>query len=115
MFKHKKCRRTTWISPEGNTVAQTDYTINKRTMKSKMRNYRTYNSADIGSDHSLLMAELMVKVRKRHRRKATRKFDVEKLLVNQEIAREFEVSKGGRFQPLLVIDGGTTDAVYQAF
>ena len=84
-------------------------------MKCEVRNCRVFNFADFGSDNSLLMADLMVKVRKQHRRKAPRGFDVEKLLVNQEIAREFEVSKGGRLEPPLEMDWGTTDAMDEAF
>ena len=51
IFKHKERRRYTWTSPK-QTEMQIDFIIMSKKLKSTLKNCRTYNSAEIGSDHN---------------------------------------------------------------
>ena len=64
-----------------------------------------FKSADIGSDHSLLVAHLTLDVQTKVKstKRTTRKYDVEKLQ-NQTVADEFKVKIGGAFELLLNLD-----------
>ena len=60
LYKHKKCRLVTWISPDCVTKNQIDYCLVQKDSLKLVKNCRVYNSADIGSDHSLLMTKLFI-------------------------------------------------------
>ena len=59
IFKHKPQRRVTWTSPDGRKKNQIDYIIIQQSQKSKLKNCRVFNSADIHSDHSLLISMMI--------------------------------------------------------
>ena len=115
-FKHRPGRRATWISPSGQTRSQIDYIIVSVEVMRNTTNSRVYNSADIGSDHSLLMANINMKVKKPPKGRATpRRYNVEKLL-NWESRNEFEVKIGGAFEPLIdLIEDQTVQDMYKKF
>ena len=115
LFKHKECRRATWMSPNGETRAQIDYIIVRKTMRGLVNNCRVYNSFDIGSDHALLAAALKISTRKPNRQKVTKKFDVGRLMQNENLAEEFRTRIGGRFEPLLQEEDGTIEEIYASF
>jgi len=56
MYKQKFQRLVTWISLDGRTKNQIDYILVPSDQKSYVKCCRVFNSADINSDHSLLMA-----------------------------------------------------------
>ena len=60
IFKHKEKRRYTWISPD-RTEKQIDYIIMSKKLKPTLKNCRSYHSAEIGSDHSIVIANIYVK------------------------------------------------------
>ena len=55
LYKHKNSRLVTWISPDCKTRNQIDYIIVQKSTLQHIKNCRVFNSADIGSDQSLLM------------------------------------------------------------
>ena len=59
IFKDKERRRYTWTSPK-RTEMQIDFIIMSKKLKSILKNCRSYNSADIGSDHSFVIANLVM-------------------------------------------------------
>jgi len=61
IFKHKESRRYTWISPDLTTKKQIDYILMPRKFKSTLKNCRSYHSAEVGSDHSLVIANIIIK------------------------------------------------------
>jgi len=66
-----------------------------------MKNCRVFNSADIGSDHALLMSTCRFETLDKKRVKCpNRKYDVDKLQVPR-ISQEFQKKIGGSFEPLL--------------
>lgn len=114
LYKHKTPRLVTWISPDLKTRNQIDFIITQKENLKLFRNCRVYNSADIGSDHSLLMAKisLVAKIRKINRRPLKR-FNVDKLL-DRELSDYFEQKIGGRFEPLIDLDEDI-DTLYNNF
>ena len=60
MFKYRTIRRVTWTSPSTNTINQIDFITVKQYRKRNIKNNRCYHSADIGSDHSLVMAKALL-------------------------------------------------------
>ena len=115
LFNHSPMRRVTWVSPGGEYKNQIDYIIADRDLKGTFKNSRSYHSADIGSDHSLVMAKLNMNIPKFRRPTALpKRFDVEKLR-NSEIAASFQVRVGGYFEPLLQMGDIEIDELYLKF
>ena len=115
LYKQKsKSRLFTWVSPDGSTRNQIDYIILPKDHLKVAQNCRVYNSADIGTDHSLLMAKICIKSKKKHNRKADiKRFDVGRLK-DPITAEVFKQSVGGRFEPLLHLDADI-DELYTQF
>ena len=85
MYKHKTSGLVTWISPDGKARNQIDYILIKNDMLKDLKNCRVFNSADIGSDHSLLLCKILIQL-KTYRNKLKlqpRRFDVEKLNIQE--------------------------------
>ena len=102
------------LSPDGSTRNQIDYIILPKDHLKVAQNCRVYNSADIGTDHSLLMAKNRIRSKKKHNRKADiKRFDVgrHKDPITTEV---FKQSVGGRFEPLLHLDADI-DELYTQF
>ena len=60
IFKHKEMRKYTWTSPK-RTEMQIDFIIMSKKLKYTLKNSRTYNSAEIESDHLLVIENLVMK------------------------------------------------------
>ena len=104
IFKHKPQIRVTWTSLDGRTKNQIDYIIIQHSQKSKIKNCRVVNSADIDSDHSLLISKMMITIPKPKKlTRAPRKCDVGKL-ERKDIAQQFKTKIGGYFATLLSSD-----------
>ena len=82
--------------------------------KGTVKNCRVYNSADVGSDHSLLISKIVLSTRKRKKIiPPQKKFNVDRLK-EKEFAKEFEVKIGGWFEPILSLDTDI-DELYNKF
>ena len=57
-FTHKRCRRTTWHSPDGVTKKVYDFILSCSWIRQYVTNCRVYNSYDFDSDHRLVIAHL---------------------------------------------------------
>ena len=103
IFKHNEKRKYTCTSPDFKTKKQIDYIVFQSKWKPKLKNCRSYHSAEIGSDHSLVLANLEISRSKRVRyapRKIPKGYDIEKLR-RPDVANRYEVEIGGRFSALL--------------
>ena len=117
LFKHKNIRRVTWISPDQQYRNQIDFILVQNSLKHALKNCRTYNSADIGSDHNLLLGHLKLKALA-HRSKPKsleKRFKVDKLQDNN-LQSEFQIRLRNSFDPLLALDPDETiDQMYSRF
>ena len=60
VYKQRNNRLVTWISPDERTKNQTDYILVSIDQKGRIKKCRIFNSVDITSDHSLLMAKYTI-------------------------------------------------------
>lgn len=105
--QHKNSRKWTWHHPDGIHHNQIDYIMIARRFKSgiKQAKTRTFPGADVGSDHDLVMMNFRVRLKKIKRPQNPRiKFDLERLK-DPEVAENFQAFIGGKFAPLLALDG----------
>lgn len=80
VFPHKECHKVTWTSPRGNFESQIDHICISRDYFNICCDVRNKRSAEIGSDHYLIVAELRFNIwKKRVSFSSQRKFDTTKL------------------------------------
>jgi hypothetical protein len=60
-FQHKPNRKWTWASPDGIHKNMIDLILIQRRWKTSVTNCRTFQSADISSDHSLVLCNINLK------------------------------------------------------
>ncbi|XP_056017310.1 craniofacial development protein 2-like [Ostrea edulis] len=91
IFKHRDIHKQTWTSPDDHTNNQIDHIIINRRRRGSLQDVRVKRGADIGSDHSLVIAKIKLKLRK-VRKKTERKLrlDVDKLK-EPSIQRNFQM------------------------
>ncbi len=70
VFQHPNIHKTTWVSPCGKYRNQIDHIAISRKHRSSLLDVRVRRSADVGSDHQLLMAKLKFKLKKHKEEKA---------------------------------------------
>lgn len=67
-FEQKASRKWTWRSPDGQHHNMIDLVLVEKRWKSSIRNCRTYQGADIASDHSLVLCHIKLRLKQRKRR-----------------------------------------------
>jgi endonuclease/exonuclease/phosphatase family metal-dependent hydrolase len=93
MFIHKPCHKNSWISNDNRTTAQLDHVCISGKWASSLLDVRCYRSADIGSDHHLVLGTLRVRFVRIPRKNSVRrkKYDVRKL-EHRDIKSQFTQS-----------------------
>ena len=115
LFSHSTKRRATWVSPDNKTLNQIDYIIIQEKWKSKLKNSRAYHSADISSDHFLLLANFVITHKKQKKiQKVPKRYDVDKL-TGKDLAEKFCTQIGGAFAPLLQLETDDIEEIYTPF
>ena len=64
VFQQHKRRLHTWTSPDGQHRNQIDYILCSQRWRSSIQSAKTRPGADCGSDHELLIAKLILKLKK---------------------------------------------------
>ena len=60
-FKHKDCHKWTWRTGDNRHKNMIDMVLIERRWKNSVTNCRSFQGADIGSDHSLVIANISLK------------------------------------------------------
>ena len=63
-FQQKDCRKWTWSSPGDRSTNMIDLVLIDKRWKTSVRNCRSYQGADIDSDHSLILANIKLRLKK---------------------------------------------------
>ncbi|XP_072033378.1 craniofacial development protein 2-like [Amphiura filiformis] len=114
-FQHKACRKVTWASPCGKYKNMIDFVITQQENLSTIQNCRPYCSADVGSDHNLVIAKVVsAPVRTKRLKTTPKSYDVSRLS-NPLIAEEFRAKIGGTFEPLLQLEDTDVEDLWAQF
>ena len=70
----KMNRKWTWESPDGFTHNMIDHILISRKWRSSVTNSRACPSADVGSDHQLLIVNIRLKLKARRKLTAVKRF-----------------------------------------
>ena len=98
LFQQNKKRIDTWTSPDGQHWNQIDYILCSQRWRSSIQSAKTRLGADCGSDHELLIAKFIMKLKKVE--KTTRPFRYD---LNQ-IPNDYTVEVTNRFKGLDLMD-----------
>src|SRR5271157_2012002 len=92
MHAFKPSRKWTWSHPNGHRKNMIDFIITNRRWKNCVLNSCSFPSADIGSDHQLVICTLRLKLKcsKKSNNKLTSKHDISKLK-NKVILAEYQL------------------------
>ena len=91
-FQHKRNRKWTWASPDGIRKNMIDLILIQRRLKTSVTNCRTFQSADISSDHSLVLFNINLKLQKPHNERRKRcRVDVNRLR-DENIKQSYSVA-----------------------
>ena len=99
LFKHKPSRKWTWTSPDHKSKEMIDLILIRDRWRSAVDNTRPFQSVDIGSDHSLVLAKIRVKFKVEKTGPRRKKWNITKL-DDPNIAKEFQLELQNRFQLL---------------
>lgn len=88
-YARKDKHKYTWESPDGRTKNMIDYIIVNKKWKSSILSCRSFTSADIGSDHQLVMAKIRLRLKKNQTPRTLKRLDIEKL-DNEQIKLKFK-------------------------
>ena len=114
LFPHKTIHKLTWTSPDGNTRSQIDHIMINGKWRHSLQDVRAMRHADVGSDHNLVEAKVLLKLRKAAIGTDTkRRFDVQKLK-NPRVREEFNIALQNRFSVLQDEPDVTINQFHQA-
>jgi len=76
-----------------------DHILVNSKWRGSVTNARVYPSADIGSDHQLMVAKIKLKLKARRKREAVQRFDTCKLS-DPDVADQYRLNVGQRLEPV---------------
>ena len=95
-FDHKRIHKMTWTSPGGSVKNEIDYICMSSRWRSSLLDVRTQRGADIGSDHSLVVGKVCIKLKTIKQKKVTKPFAIHKLK-NVTVSERFSEMVQNRF------------------
>ena len=112
-FIQKKCRKVTWRSPDDETENLIDYVITRDKDMRGVAKTRSYRTAEINSDHFLVISELKMKVPKCKRKREPR-LAVDELIKSKDLQDRFDMEISNRFG-LLEDELGEPEKEFETF
>ena len=101
IFSHRKYHKATWVSPDKLTENQIDHVMVRQRYRSSLQDVRVRRSADIGSDHHLVVTKIKMRLSTRKNLpKPRKKFNVGKLK-QKDTKQMFQLSLHNRFEMLV--------------
>ena len=103
---HKASRKWTWHSPNGQHHSQIDCILVRKRFKSGVNNARTqsFQAADIGSDHDLLMMTFHLHLKRITKPKHTRLHFDHKKLKDPDVLETFQAMICEQFASLIIMN-----------
>ena len=110
VFPHRKINKVTWISPDMITENQIDHIKISRRWRRTLQDARACRGADFGSDHTLLVCKLMIKIARNKETGLQRHphFDTTKLKT-EDRQKEFAITLTNRFQALADLEDSSLE------
>ena len=100
IFQHKLIRWLTWKSPEAKTESQIDHILINGKWRRSLQDVRTKRHADTGSDHSIVIAALALKLRRaKLGEKRQKRFNVARL-TDPDIKQNFNIALKNNYNVL---------------
>ena len=99
LFQQPARRLYTWKSPGDLHRNQIDYIMVRRRYRNSIKDCRTYQGADINSDHSLLVSKMNFRLKKIKKRKIKEQYDLD-MLKEERIQKLYAVEVVNRFNIL---------------
>ena len=112
MYKQKSSRQWTWESPDQKTHNKIDFIIINKKQKHCVTNSRSFPSADVGSDHQLVLANIRLKFKLKSKSNIPKRYDIFRLK-DPETKRKYQIEIGGKFGPLLSKDDTDVDSTWE--
>uniref|UniRef100_A0A1B0GLA1 Uncharacterized protein n=1 Tax=Lutzomyia longipalpis TaxID=7200 RepID=A0A1B0GLA1_LUTLO len=105
LFPHKLSHKVTWVSRDGHTENQIDHICISRKWRRSLLDVRNKRSADIASDHHLLIAEVRLRVARVNRKqeKVGKRFNTRRL-ESSEVREAFSQNLRSRVSTLPAMD-----------
>ncbi|XP_072017004.1 craniofacial development protein 2-like [Amphiura filiformis] len=113
LFKQKKdSRQWTRESPDQKTHNKVDYIIISNRWKTSVSNARSFPSADVGSDHQLVITNIRLKFHAKKKPNYPKQYDIFRLK-SPEHRKNYEVEIGGRVAQLLEQPDTDTETMWE--
>jgi len=114
VFPHRRIHKVTWRSPDMVTENQIDHFTISRRWRRTLQDVKACRGADVGSDHTLLVGKLKVKIARNREICQQRqiRFDV-KQLKTEERKIEFNITLTNKFQALADIEDGSLEKKWE--
>ena len=109
-FKHRKTNLYTWKSPDDQVRNQIDYFCVNYRFKNAITQCKTFPSADCNSDHNLLFANVVCKLKKLKKVDRTAVPEYQLLHTNLDVKKEYQIEVQNRFTELENVPNGMTTA-----
>ncbi|XP_058444316.1 craniofacial development protein 2-like [Malaya genurostris] len=114
LFSHRPAHKVTWVSRDGHTENQIEHICISRKWRRSLLDVRNKRSADIASDHHLLIGEIRLRIARvmRQEERLGRRFDTCRLedpAVKRSLVEELETRAAG------IPEGGSVEEQRTAF
>ena len=100
MFPHPMIHKLTWNSPNGPDRNQIDHILVNRKWRRSLIDVKVHGSADVGSDHHDVIAQLKVKLRSACKQLTSNKHCNTDKLKDQKVKNTFFIQLENRFEAL---------------